>query len=94
MVKLINILKEILGKVNCSNCGWTWSLSDGGKDPFVCHKCGYNNSPKTGEFLSKNEEKLGLWANIRAKRARGEAPAKKGSKAYKKAVKAAKDINQ
>jgi hypothetical protein len=39
-------------------------------------------------------EKPGLWANIRAKRARGERPAKKGSKAYKSAVKAAKDINK
>ena len=40
-----------------------------------------------------NEESPGLWANIRAKRARGEAPARKGSKAYKKAVAAAKKIN-
>lgn len=36
----------------------------------------------------------GLWANIRAKRARGEKPAKKGSKAYKKAVAAAKKISE
>jgi hypothetical protein len=35
----------------------------------------------------------GLWENIRAKRARGEKPAKKGSKAYTKAVAAAKKIN-
>jgi len=40
-----------------------------------------------------NEESKGLWANIRAKRARGEAPAKKGSEAYKKAVDAAEKIN-
>ena len=40
-----------------------------------------------------NEESPGLWANIRAKRARGEAPARKGSEAYKKAVSAAKKIN-
>ena len=38
-------------------------------------------------------ENKGLWANIRAKRARGEKPARKGSKAYKAAVKAAKKIN-
>lgn len=36
----------------------------------------------------------GLWANIRAKRERGEAPARKGSKAYKSAVKAGKKINK
>jgi hypothetical protein len=35
----------------------------------------------------------GLWENIRAKRARGEKPAKKGSKAFVKAVADAKKIN-
>jgi hypothetical protein len=40
-----------------------------------------------------NEESKGLWANIRAKQARGEKPAPKGSEAYKKAVAAAKKIN-
>lgn len=40
-----------------------------------------------------NEESKGLWHNIRAKRARGEKPAPKGSEAYKKAVAAAKKIN-
>ena len=39
------------------------------------------------------EQSKGLWHNIRAKRARGEKPARKGSKAYKDAVKAAKRIN-
>jgi hypothetical protein len=39
------------------------------------------------------EESQGLWANIRAKRARGEKPAPKGSEAYNKAVAAAKKIN-
>jgi hypothetical protein len=40
------------------------------------------------------KERPGLWANIRAKRERGEAPARKGSKAYKTAVKAGKEINK
>lgn len=40
-----------------------------------------------------NEESKGLWHNIRAKRARGEKPARKGSEAYNKAVAAAKKIN-
>jgi hypothetical protein len=34
-----------------------------------------------------------LWENIRAKRARGEKTAKKGSKDFVKAVEAAKKIN-
>lgn len=40
-----------------------------------------------------NEESKGLWANIRAKRARGEKPAPKGSDAYNKAVASAEKIN-
>ena len=36
----------------------------------------------------------GLWANIHAQRERGEKPARKGSKAYKSAVKAGKKINK
>jgi hypothetical protein len=23
--------------------GWTWKLSEGGKDPYTCHECGYVN---------------------------------------------------
>ena len=41
-----------------------------------------------------NEKSKGLWHNIRAKRARGEKPAPKGSKAYKSAVASAKEINK
>jgi hypothetical protein len=40
------------------------------------------------------EEKPGLWANIRAKRARDEKPAHKNSKAHKDAVAAGKKINK
>jgi hypothetical protein len=38
------------------------------------------------------KEKPGLWANIRAQRARGEKPSHPNSKAYKDAVKAGKKI--
>jgi hypothetical protein len=41
-----------------------------------------------------NEENPGLWANIRAKRARGEKPAHGNSQAHKDAVAAAKKINK
>jgi len=44
------------------------------------------------EVLAK--ERPGLWANIRAKRARGEEPAHKNSKAHKDAVAAGKKINK
>ena len=32
------------GRVICDECGWSWDLSDGGDDPYICHKCGHNNS--------------------------------------------------
>ena len=38
------------------------------------------------------EESKGLWANIHAKQEKGEKPARKGSKAFKAAVKAGKEI--
>ena len=41
-----------------------------------------------------NEEKPGLWANIRAKKARGEKPAHGNYDAHKDAVKAGKEINK
>lgn len=47
-----------------------------------------------GIEVEESKERPGLWANIRAKKERGEAPAKKGTKAFKQAVKAAKDINK
>ena len=31
-------------KVKCSECGWSWKLSEGGHDPYTCHKCGNVNS--------------------------------------------------
>lgn len=45
------------------------------------------------DFLNEKKKK-GLWDNMRAKAARGEKPARKGSKAFKKAVAAAKEINE
>ena len=45
----------------------------------------------TEELVEKSK---GLWANIHAKRKRGEKPAHKNSKAHKDAVKAAKSINK
>jgi hypothetical protein len=46
------------------------------------------------KLLKSIDENKGLWANIHAKRKRGEPAAKKGSKAYKKAKAAGKKINK
>ena len=32
--------------ITCDNCGWEWNLEDGGKEPFLCHKCGHDNVEK------------------------------------------------
>jgi DNA-binding transcriptional MerR regulator len=41
-------LKELVTatEVICDNCGWEWKISQGGKDPYLCHKCDYDNTPK------------------------------------------------
>ena len=31
-------------KIICDECGWSWDLTDGGDNPYICHKCGHNNS--------------------------------------------------
>jgi hypothetical protein len=33
-------------KVICNNCDWSWKLSEGGNEPYVCHKCGTDNTKK------------------------------------------------
>ena len=83
-------MKEGSEEVICKNkeCGWHWNTQDSDEsDKYICHKCGHDNTPAV------EEASKGLWANIRAKQARGEKPAKKGSEAYNKAVSAAKKIN-
>ena len=51
-----------------------------------------NNLLPGGEIEEK--KRPGLWANIRAKRAKGEKPAHKNSNAHKDAVAAGKRINK
>jgi hypothetical protein len=47
MIKLKNILSEIEDQtIHCEKCGWKWKLSNGGKDPYICHKCSFNNSER------------------------------------------------
>ena len=33
-------------EVICDNCGWEWEIADGGKDPYLCHKCEHDNTPE------------------------------------------------
>jgi len=44
-------------KVTCSNCGWSWKLSDGGMDPMTCHKCGGDIKMREGGELDQYQDK-------------------------------------
>lgn len=46
MIKLKSLLKEEK-MITCEKCGWEWKESEGGKDKYICHKCGHNNNPIT-----------------------------------------------
>jgi len=51
---MMGIISEEVTKteVNC-DCGWSWKLSDGGNDPYVCHKCGKDNTPNKVEVTER-----------------------------------------
>jgi hypothetical protein len=53
---LLETIKD--GKVICDGCGWSWDLSDGGNDPYTCHKCGHDNTPKQKSNLNRLLEKF------------------------------------
>ena len=41
------ILREEFDKtITCKGCGWSWEFSKGGEEPYLCHKCGNDNSKK------------------------------------------------
>ena len=96
----------MIKQIECEKCDWEWNVKDSKEhDKYVCHKCGHDNSNVYKSMQEDNTKMIklisilqevkrkGLWANIQAKHKRGEKPARKGSEAFKKAVKAAKDIN-
>lgn len=54
-MKYVKLFEEFTpNTVTCENCAWQWKMQDGGKDVFVCHECGHDNSPK---FMNESEEK-------------------------------------
>lgn len=38
-------------KIVCDSCGWSWKLSEGGNDPYMCHKCGTDNTKKYKKMI-------------------------------------------
>lgn len=39
------------GDIKCEKCGWGWKSSDNDRDPYVCHKCGFDNSYRYNDEL-------------------------------------------
>lgn len=91
----------------CGKCGHVHVKGTSCPKPFLTGK--HHCSRKTNEMhtvkddgpiefhqvrADHEEASKGLWANINAKRERGEAPARKGSEAYKKAVAAGNKLNE
>jgi len=95
-MKLINILSDIVlnesikdGVVTCDKCNWQWNISDGGKKPYLCHKCNHDNTPVNEDLRDWFKEK---WVNI-GKKVDGKHPPCGTSgkkKGYAKCVPAAK----
>jgi hypothetical protein len=57
-MKLIDIITEGSNKkINCNHCDWSWKESEGGKDKYVCHKCGHNNKPGSFDEFAQTRMK-------------------------------------
>lgn len=47
-----SISETVIGNnIVCDNCGWSWKISEGGDDLYMCHKCGHDNNPKLTESV-------------------------------------------
>ena len=43
-----------VNRVTCSDCGWNWKIQEGGKDVYLCHECGHDNTPG---FMNEADDK-------------------------------------
>ena len=59
MIKFSQLLNESSEKIKCDHCGWSWKKSEGGKDLYICHKCGHNNNPDLEEASKRIPRKPG-----------------------------------
>lgn len=64
------IERVIDNEVFCDKCNWNWSLDNGGNDPFICHKCGYDNlksiNESDDEILDNNEPNVFTYTSLRS----------------------------
>jgi hypothetical protein len=49
----------------CKECGHSWDYQEGGKDPYTCHLCGADNTPKAAAFESYSDYPDGVKGNAK-----------------------------
>lgn len=56
----IHLNKEAIIKdqVHCDGCGWKWKIVDGGNKPYICHKCGHDNTPTEDKVYKTVQAKV------------------------------------
>jgi predicted RNA-binding Zn-ribbon protein involved in translation (DUF1610 family) len=48
----VHFIEETVKKNNrvvCDKCDHSWGFDEGGSDPYICHKCGFDNEKKKDE---------------------------------------------
>ena len=46
MIRLKPLLeRKTVKRIHCAECPHSWPVSTGGKDLYVCHECGHDNTP-------------------------------------------------
>ena len=47
--KIESVMPRSNNRIQCDNCPHSWPTKTGGKDLYVCHKCGHDNNPALKE---------------------------------------------
>jgi len=53
LTELLGLLNEEPEMIKCEKCGWEWKLADGGQDPYLCHKCDFDNSYRYNDEIEE-----------------------------------------
>jgi len=63
-MKYLQLFEEFESdSIHCSECGWIWRKDAGGQDPYVCHKCGHDNTPLQESELNLDDL---VWQHLRS----------------------------
>jgi len=51
-------------RIDCDKCDHSWPIITGGKQPYLCHECGHDNTPQLGHqsdnFFQKFQQETGI----------------------------------